>query len=255
MYQSVTILDNSPVCKDSFCMVLDAPEIARESKPGQFVMLKAWEGLEPFLARPFSIHCADSASGCLELLYKVVGRGTEIMKACKPGDSVTILGPLGHGFPIDEGMKRAALVGRGIGIAPLLLLAKEARKMGIEVYAYLSAKDEAHIFAKERFVSMGCQIRTTCESNALVTDFFEQDLLNLPFDAAYSCGSKRLATEVRRMQKANGFAGYISLEEHMACGIGACKGCICTVHEKDGSDHYENVCKSGPVFPLERIIP
>lgn len=255
MYQTVSILENTPVCAGSLRMVLDAPEIARASQPGQFVMIKAWEGLEPFLPRPFSIHCADAEAGRLELLYKVVGRGTHIMERLLPGDTLTILGPLGHGFPLEASMERIALVGRGIGIAPLLLLAQEARKQGTEVHVYLSAKDEDHLFAKDRFAALGCRVQATCEGGALVTDFFQQDLERHHFDAAYSCGSKRLAGEIRRLQKALGFAAYISLEEHMACGIGSCKGCICTVHEQGGDTHYENVCKSGPVFPLERIMP
>ncbi|MEA5058919.1 MAG: dihydroorotate dehydrogenase electron transfer subunit [Clostridia bacterium] len=255
MYQKVTILENAPVCSGSLRMVLDASEIARASKPGQFVMLKAWEGLDPFLPRPFSIHSANRSMGRLELLYKVVGRGTEIMQELKPGDAITILGPLGHGFPLAEDSKRIALVGRGIGIAPLLFLAEEARRQGTQVHAYLSARDEDHLFAKERFIALGCHVDTTCESGALVTDFFAQELQKNCFDAAYACGSKRLMGEVRRLQKAYGFAGYVSLEEHMACGIGACKGCVCTVHDKDGSEHYDSVCKSGPVFPLERIVP
>lgn len=255
MYQTVSIFENAPVRAGSMRMVLDAPEIARASKPGQFVMLKAWEGMEPFLPRPLSIHSADAAAGRLEMLYKVVGRGTKIMQSLEPGDTVTILGPLGHGFPLEEGMGRIALIGRGIGIAPLLFLAEEGCRRGMEVYAYLSAKDEEHLFAKDRFEALGCHVRTTCQGGALVTDFFEQDLQANSFDAAYACGSKRLAGEVRRLQKSHGFKGYISLEEHMACGVGACKGCVCTVHEKDGTEHYESVCKSGPVFPLERIVP
>ncbi len=255
MYQTVAILENAPVCPGSLRMVLDAPDISRESKPGQFIMLKAWEGKEPFLLRPFSIHTADRATGRLVLLYKVVGQGTKHMQALKPGDTVTVLGPLGHGFPLESGMKRIALVGRGIGIAPLLFLAEEARRQGTEVHAYLSAKEEGHLFAKDQFLALGCQVKATCEGGALVTDFFEEDLNTHTFDAAYTCGSNRLMREVRRLEKAHGFAGYVSLEEHMACGIGACKGCVCTVHEKNGAQAYATVCKSGPVFSLERIVP
>lgn len=257
MYQRVRIIENKPSAAgaEAYRMELAAGDMARASQPGQFVMLKAWEGQEPFLMRPFSIHTADREAGKLTLLYKLVGAGTERMAALGAGDEVTVLGPLGHGFPLEAGRGPIALVGRGIGAAPLLYLAEEARRQGMEVYAYLSAKDEAHLYGREAMEAAGCRVRISCEAGGLVTDFFEQDLARAAFGAAYICGSKRLARAVRGLQKAHGFAAYVSLEEHMACGVGACKGCVCTVHEENGAQSYAPVCKSGPVFPLERIEP
>lgn len=254
MYQTVKVVENVELTPGFLRLVLQAKEMAAASEPGQFVMLKAWEGNAPFLMRPISINFADPAEGTLTFLYKVVGEGTKRMAALHSGDHMQVLGPLGHGFPLEKTAKRIAVIGRGIGIAPLRLLARRALDQGAEVYAYLSAKEESQIFDREELEKMGVTVRSTSDASVNVTAFFAEDLKTLPFDAAYSCGSKRLMREMHDLHLRYGFASYVSLEEHMACGIGACKGCVCKTHDENGSEQYETVCKCGPVFPTERIV-
>ena len=254
MYQTVKVVENREVTPGFFRLIIQADEMAAASQPGQFAMLKAWTGNAPFLMRPISINFADPQAGTLTFLYKVVGEGTRHMAALRAGDTMQILAPLGHGFPLPEHPRRIAVIGRGIGIAPLRLLARRALDQGAEVYAYLSAKEERQIFDRQELADMGVVVRTTSDPNVNVTAFLAEDLKTLPFDAAYSCGSKRLMREMHELHLRYGFAAYVSLEEHMACGIGACKGCVCKTHDENGSEQYETVCKCGPVFPTERIV-
>jgi dihydroorotate dehydrogenase electron transfer subunit len=206
--------------------------------------------------RPISINAVDAEKGTLTLLYKVVGTGTELMSRLVAGDSVQMLGPLGKGFPIGKDCRRVAVIGRGIGIAPLRFLAETCLARGIEVYAYLSAKEPDYLFHRELLVSLGAVVRTTTDPAVHITDAFAEDLREKPFDAAYSCGSNRLARAMRDLHRQYGFPAYVSLEEHMACGIGACKGCVCREYgREDGTEHYARVCKDGPVFDVERVIP
>lgn len=254
MFTECRVMQNRIVVEGYWRMKLQVGALASMAQPGQFIMLKCWEGSAPFFMRPFSINSVDKKAGTLDLLYKVVGKGTRIMTALAEGAAVQMLGPLGHGFPLDEKHKRIALVGRGVGAAPMRYLAEVARNAGMDVYVYLSAGREEYLFDLKHYVELGCITRSTTSWGQLVTAFFEEDLTSLRFDAAYTCGSKRLMRDIGRLANGHGFAAYVSLEEHMACGIGACKGCICSVQGKDGEERYANVCKEGPVFPIERLV-
>ena len=255
MYQTLTVSGQTEVCDGVLSLVMYGSEMARASQPGQFLMVKSWNEEVPFLMRPISINSVDREKGTITLLYKVVGEGTTLMSHLKEGDSVQVIGPLGHGFPIPENARRAAVIGRGMGIAPLRFLVEECVSCGIEVYAYLSAKQESFLFHAELFRSMGVTVRETTNPYANVTDFFAEDLQNVEFDVAYSCGSNRLGQRMTQLHRQYGFPTYISLEEHMACGIGACKGCVCKAHTQNNNDpSYVRVCKEGPVFDVERVM-
>jgi len=130
MYQNVTVVTNELVIPGYMRMVISCPEMAAAAQCGQFMMLKAWDGNAPFLMRPISINFADPKEGTMTFLYKIVGEGTKLMAALKEGDKMQALGPLGHGFPVSAEAKRVAIIGRGIGIAPLRLLAKTALSQG-----------------------------------------------------------------------------------------------------------------------------
>lgn len=119
MYQTLTVSGQTEVCDGVLSLVMYGSEMARASQPGQFLMVKSWNEEVPFLMRPISINSVDREKGTITLLYKVVGEGTTLMSHLKEGDSVQVIAPLGHGFPIPENARRAAVIGRGMGIAPL----------------------------------------------------------------------------------------------------------------------------------------
>ncbi|MBC7320304.1 NAD-dependent dihydroorotate dehydrogenase B electron transfer subunit, partial [bacterium] len=149
-----------------------------------------------------------------------------------------------------------AIVGRGIGAATLMPLLEECHKKGIEVYSFLSAKEEKLLLGKEKIEALSIRTFYTTDDGSegtkgKVTTFLEELLKDntVHIGAVYTCGSKRLARHIRELQKAYHFAAYISLEERMGCGIGACKSCV--INTFSG---YQRVCKEGPVFPLEEVI-
>ena len=261
MYKNCKVIFQTEISSGVFVMTLDVGGMAEESLPGQFIMIKGWEGMEPFLMRPISINSVDRERGTMTILYNVKGRGTKLLSQLQEGDSANVLGPLGQPFPVIKDARRVALIGRGIGIAPLLLLAQDYAKQGTELYVYLSAKKEEFLFNKDVFESLGAMVRTTTDANVNITDAFKEDCAALgageapPFDAAYSCGSNRLARDMQEMHKEYDFPAYISLEEHMACGVGACKGCVCNAKNlATGEDYYARVCKDGPVFNVDEVL-
>lgn len=254
MYNKCIVKKTELIAEGFGRVVFDAGEIVKTSRPGQFVMIKCWEQNVPFLPRPFSINNVDKQRGLLEILYKIVGTGTKLLSKLNIGDNAMIHGPLGNGFVIPDRVKRIAVVGRGVGAAPMLYLAAEAINRSAEVYVFLSASREEFLFDKERYEDLGAKVYSSCDDSLLVTDYLGELLKDKEFDAVYTCGSKRLMKQVKRLKDIYGFEAYTSLEEHMACGVGACKGCICIINKENGSKQYQRVCKEGPVFPIERVV-
>jgi len=233
---------------------IEAPQIVQKATPGQFVMLSKWKIKELFLKRPFSFHNIEPNSDTFDILYKNVGKGTQILAESKIGDLVELIGPLGNGFKIPENTHKIAIVARGIGIAPLLPLMLESKHKGIEVYSFLSARTKNLLLYNDKIDSISKETFYTTDDGAKgvkgkVTDFLEKILKEIVIDVVYTCGSKRLTKHIKKLQKKYNFLAYVSLEEHMACGIGACKGCVCKT--KSG---YKRVCREGPVFPVEEVI-
>ncbi len=248
------LVENINLNNSYYKMRIKAPQIAQEAKPGQFVMLSKWKIKELFLKRPFSFYNIEPNLGTFEILYKNVGKGTQILAESKIGDSVELIGPLGNGFKIPESVHNIAIVARGIGIAPLMPLILECKQKGINIYSFLSAQTENLLLCSNKieFTSRETFYTTDDGSKGVkgkVTNFLEKILKEIAIDIIYTCGSKRLAKHIRNLQKKYNFLAFVSLEEHMACGIGACKGCVCKT--KDG---YKRVCREGPVFPVEEVI-
>ena len=251
---SGNLIENINLNDNYYRMRIEAPQIAKEAKPGQFVMLSKWKIKELFLKRPFSFYNIEPNLGTFDILYKNVGKGTQILAESKMGDLVELIGPLGNGFKIPENTHNIAIVARGIGIAPLLPLILESKKRGITIYAFLSAQTSNLLLCSNEINSISEKVFYTTDDGSkgakgMVTNFLENVLKEEVIDVVYVCGSKRLTKHIRNLQRKYNFLAFVSLEEHMACGIGACKGCV---HKtKDG---YKRVCREGPVFPVEKVI-
>ena len=248
------LIENINLNDNYYRMRIEAPQIARKAKPGQFVMLSMWKNKDPFLKRPFSFYRIESDSGTFDILYKEIGKGTQIMAKSKVGDLVELIGPLGNGFMIPENTNNIAVVARGIGIATLMPLILESKKRGIAIYAFLSAQTGSLLLCSNEINSISEKVFYTTDDGSkgakgIVTNFLENILKKEVIDVVYVCGSTRLTKHIRNLQRKYNFLAFVSLEEHMACGIGACKGCV---HKtKDG---YKRVCKEGPIFPVEEVI-
>jgi len=247
--QQSRILANEQLTADVFRLTVHAPEITAAAAPGQFVMVRAAESLDPLLRRPFSIH-SRGADGSLSLLFKVVGRGTALLAKAKPGDVLDLLGPFGKGFDMSAADKPVCLIGGGMGIAPLLFL---AQKLPGRKYALLGARchDELAQLAKE-FAELGCAVQLATDDGSLGHHGFIPDLLDeiLPqISRVCACGPSPMMRCVARKCRAAGTPCQVSLETHMACGMGACLGCV--LPGADGRQAH--VCTDGPVFNAEEL--
>ncbi len=239
-----------------FRITLEAPQIAAVARPGQFVMIRAGRGKDPLLRRPFSIH-QTSANNTIQIYFKVVGRGTDILARVRDGEQVSVFGPLGRGFRIVKDAP-AVLVGGGLGIAPLLFLAKEIsrqKKNSSEDHILLGARDKSEIAPLiDDFQKFGLHVQTATDDGSLGHQGFVTELLqqhDLPADTVvYCCGPEPMMAGVHAICKNSGFSCQVSVESVMACGMGACLGC--TRPAKNGT--YTHVCINGPVYNSEELV-
>ena len=236
-----------------YSMWIDTEPVAAQAKAGQFVSLYSGDGAR-LLPRPISICETDKEKGRLRLVYRVAGAGTEEFSRYQEGDTVDILGPLGNGFPL-EGMagKKAFLIGGGIGIPPMLQLAKE---LDCENQAVLGYRD-GELFLKEEFESYASVYVATEDGSAgtkgNVIDAIREN--GLKADVIFACGPTPMLRAIKAYALERGIPCYLSLEEKMACGIGACLACVCQSKEVDphSNVHNKRICKDGPVFKAEEV--
>ncbi len=245
------VVSNRQIAPGYHVMVLRAPGYLDVVQPGQFVMLRIGSGNDPLLRRPFGIfHCYDVDGGAVvELLYKVAGRGTAMMAAISAGAEVALLGPLGSGFaPVAA--RRQVLVAGGIGVAALYLLARQLREQEQQVELLLGGRSSDDIVAAAEFEALGVTVRCASEDGSCGHKGYVTDLLDGVDDAAvYACGPMPMLHAVARLCRRYDLPLQVSLEARMACGVGACLGCVVA-----GSGHSEQqprylcTCTSGPVF-------
>jgi dihydroorotate dehydrogenase electron transfer subunit len=246
------VYENTIVGSDIGRMVVEAPEITRAARPGQFVMLRSWE-TEPLLPRAMAPLTYDVSSGRMEIFYKIKGPGTQAMARTRAGATAHVTGPLGQ--PILERFdgRNAALIGRGVGITPLLPLAKHIVSTGGTVRSYLSARTRAYLFGFDEFQALGpvhARVDNEGGRDSLVTDALAEYCRENNVDTAYVCGSRRLTRATDKLGADHAFSGHVFLEEKMGCGIGYCKGCPVRLRNGDG---YKLVCTEGPIFPTREV--
>ena len=236
----LTITENSPVTESVWRMRLGAPGL-EEQKPGGFVNIRL-DGL--YLRRPISVF--DSEPGRLTILYKVVGRGTEQMKDLEPGAQLDVLTGLGNGYDLSKAGDRPLLLGGGVGVPPLYLLAKKLRAEGKTVTAVLGFNTAAEVFAEEEFRALGCSVTVTTADGSYGVKGFVTDALPQEYSYFYTCGPEPMLRAVYRAVKTS---GQFSFEERMGCGFGACMGCSCKT-----ITGYKRICREGPVLEREEIM-
>ncbi len=248
------VISNTYVSDKYYHIVLESSNLASIVKDGQIIHVKCGDEFSNFiLRRPFSIYRYSKASGTVEFMYLIKGKGTEYMSKLESGDEVKLLGPTGNSYVIHDNVKAIAVIGRGVGIASIISLAETARSQDIHVTAILSARNSDAIVGKELLSSIGCKVIAVndADKNSSVDNvntLLVQDIEENNIQQIFTCGSKRMGRMVRDLSEKYNIPGYISLEEHMACGIGVCKGCVCKT-----SKGYKTVCKDGPVFPISEV--
>ncbi len=255
LQQKAEIIRSEKLTDDICRFTVQAPDIAADSRPGQFVMVRAAEGMDPLLRRPFSIHQVRDG-GLLQILLKVIGKGTQALSKMQVGQHMDILGPLGRGFTYNS-KHHHYLVGGGIGIAPLLFLAKQILKKNepstINVLLGARAKDEICTLVDD-FAGMGLEVKVCTEDGSLGKQGLVTDLMApLPDEnpaMVYTCGPYPMLRAVVGVCRDKNWACQVSLETIMACGLAACLGCAVLRADMNG---YVHVCKDGPVFNADDV--
>lgn len=235
---------------DDICsMWIQADEIAKAAKPGQFISVYT-KDKSKVLPRPISLCEVDKEQGRLRIVYRVVGAGTREFSAYQAGDDIEIMGPLGNGFPLKE--KKAFLIGGGIGIPPMLELAKN---LNCEKQMVLGYRDV--LFLNKEFEQYG-KVYVATEDGSAGTKGNVIDAIKangLEADVIYACGPTPMLRALKAYAAENGIECWLSLEEKMACGVGACLACVCRSKEMDDHSqvHNKRICKDGPVFRADEI--
>ncbi|MFH0732816.1 MAG: dihydroorotate dehydrogenase electron transfer subunit [Candidatus Omnitrophota bacterium] len=278
IHTKAEILVNQRIAPDYFNMVLRLESFKGAIKPGQFFHIRAGSDYDPLLRRPLSIYRAGNRPNIIELLYKVVGRGTQLMCRRSKGTYLDVIGPLGNGFKIEKTQTNFIIVAGGMGAAPLMALCDELvkfRKKHITVI--LGAKTADYIICEREFRSLKANVVVVTEDGSrgergLVTDALvgvikrfdlrnnsgslaEKDASEVtiasyhPQVGLYTCGCKPMLKEVAKICRYYKLKAQGSFEERMGCGLGACLGCV--INTTGG---YKKVCKDGPVFDLAEVV-
>ena len=234
------IKENKPLTKDIMEMIL-AGDTSDITRPGQFVNIKL-DGL--YLRRPISV--CDAEEGKLTLIYKVVGKGTEQMRDMTEG-TLDILSSLGNGYDTSLSGEKPLLIGGGVGVPPLYMLAKELRKEGKDVSVILGFNTKEEIFYEEEFKALGCKVCvTTVDGSYGIKGFVTEAMKDIDYTHFFTCGPEPMLKAVWNASKTS---GQLSFEERMGCGFGACMGCSCKT-----LTGFKRICKDGPIMMKEEIL-
>jgi len=246
--ETAKVISQDCIARDIFSMWIKTA-VAKEAKPGQFISVYTKNDAK-LLPRPISICEISDDKTALRIVYRTVGEGTKEFSQYSEGDDVIVLGPLGNGFP--QGNEKAILIGGGIGIPPMLELAKELKCEKTIVVGY---RDE--LFLNEELAKYGTVVIATEDGSAgtkgNVIDAIKAE--GVKGDVIYSCGPIPMLRGIKAYAEENNITAFISMEERMACGVGACLGCVCKSTEKDDHSKVNNkrVCADGPVFNAKDV--
>lgn len=246
------VISQKQIGEQIFDLLLET-KLSKDARPGQFVAVYP-RSESTLLPRPISICEADMHGGTLRLVYRVAGKGTAEFSTCKAGDELDILGVLGNGFPVDRAKgKRVFLMGGGIGIPPLLDLAKAMEGKKQILLGYRN-KD---LFLEEDMEKYG-DVYVATEDGSVGTKGNVMDIIrahSLQADVIMACGPMPMLRAIKAYAAEQKIEAYISLEERMACGVGACLGCVCKTTREDAHSHVHNarICTEGPVFEAGEV--
>jgi dihydroorotate dehydrogenase electron transfer subunit len=252
------IKDNKQLIKNHYLLTLKPLDKIKKPRPGNFFMLSVNNGLDPLLKRPFSIY--RSASGELQFIYRVVGKGTDILSKRKAGDKLEVIGPLGNNFPVKKTQKNIILIAGGLGIAPIFSLAESITptRPPTSPLLFYGARTKREFLCMDELKSTGMDIITSTDDGTMgkkgnivnvLKKFITRNSSHITHYSFYACGPEPMMKALSPLAEKYKLNMHVALEQNMACGLGTCLGCV--VKTRTG---YKRVCKEGPVFPIEEII-
>lgn len=243
------IISQTEIADSIFELTVSAQLVKEISAPGQFVHIRVSNGWDPLLRRPISISSYNQEKLEMTMIYRKEGKGTSLLSKMVPGMELDILGPLGNGFPVAEthSGETALLVGGGIGVPPLYELSKQLAVNGVMVIHVLGFQTSSAVFYEKEFLKLGETIVTTVDGSYGIKGFVTDVVKNLQFSSLYTCGPTPMLKAIEQ-----GYPDkkvFLSLEERMGCGVGACFACVCKTQ-----DSYKKVCSDGPVFRAGEVL-
>ena len=276
------VVSNKRISENCWRLVLDAPQISSEVKPGQFIHVKVGGENGPLFRRPFSIFRRVPLEGNhlgIEIVYEVTGAGTRTMTGLRKGDTVDIIGPLGHGFELHQDKPVQVLVAGGTGAACLFLLAEGISRAGLQLKVLLGAETKASVILEKEYAKLKGEVMVSTDDGTYGFHGFVTQMLERALDGGkistdcviYSSGPEPMLKALAPICQKCRIPTQVSIERHMMCGIGACLACVCKVdtnhvskYRDRGSSHmqfvsdkefgYALVCKDGPVFNIIEVI-
>lgn len=253
------LLKKEELATGIFKFSVQADEIIKTAKAGNFIEIRVNDDIEPFLRRPISIHNMDRENGILEFIFQEKGKGTKILSMKREGELIDIIGPLGFGTFKYSNYNKLGVIGGGIGVFPLYELAKSANSEGKYVNTYLGFRNKELVLLENEFKEVSNNLIVTTDDGSysqkgLAIDFLKKDIEEGKIDSIYACGPFPMLKAVRELAIEKNIPCQISLEEKMACGLGVCLGCaVKTAASPKEAPEYWHVCKAGPVFEAKNV--
>jgi len=248
--ERMVVIEQKEIARNIFELTLTGKLVEDMKGPGQFVHIRVSDSYEPLLRRPISIASINQELNQFTMIYRAEGRGTSLLSIKKQGEEVDVLGPLGNGFPLNEAKKgdTVVLVGGGIGVPPLYELSKRLVEIGAKPIHILGFQSQDVVFYEEKFSDLGDTHIVTVDGTQGHQGFVTTVLTELQndFSMYFSCGPVPMLAALQNMYPTK--KGFLSFEERMGCGLGACFACVCKTTEQTEVD-YVKVCSDGPVFP------
>ena len=255
---SCRINDKKEIAPGIVEMKAGSREIVEQAKPGQFLNIKCCDGMNALLRRPISICDTDIERQEVRFIFQIKGEGTKLLAAKSVGDYIDILGPLGTPFNLEQKFSKPLLVGGGIGVFPLLMLAKQFAPENTGVY--LGFRNKEAVVLEDEFTRVCSELSVATDDGSYgmkgyVTQLLAERLKQGTTDVVYACGPEPMLKLVQKICGTYAVPCQLSLEQRMGCGIGACLVCACKIKTRKGDDwEYKHVCKDGPVFRGDEVI-
>jgi dihydroorotate dehydrogenase electron transfer subunit len=243
------IISQIEIAKDIYILTVAAKLVNDISEPGQFVHIRISNRNIPLLRRPISISSYDKVGEHFTMIYRKEGQGTSLLAEMLPGMTIDILGPLGNGFPVEEvkAKETALLVGGGIGVPPLFELSNQLVEKGVKVIHVLGFQTQTAVFYEDEFLKNGETFVATVDGSYGFKGFVTDVMKDLDFNCIFTCGPTPMLRAIEKEYPNK--KAFLSLEERMGCGVGACLACVC----KSGNS-YKKVCSDGPVFRAGEVL-